>query len=63
MRPTIHLRHFLDEKARFWALSIIFFHYYKLIFFHIYQLHVLIYGSKFVWEFRKLENQKIYILN
>ncbi len=25
-------------------------------FFHVYQLHALIYGLKFIWELKKLEN-------
>jgi hypothetical protein len=38
------------------------FHNYEL-FFHVYQLHALIYGLKFILEFKKLEIAKKNMLN
>ncbi len=50
-------------KSFFGALFVKCFHYDKLLFFHVYQLHTLIYGLKFIWEFKKLKNYKNYIPN
>jgi hypothetical protein len=50
-------------KSFFWALFIEFFNNYKLLFFHVYQLHALIYGLKFIWEFLKILKLKKYIPN
>jgi hypothetical protein len=45
-------------KSFFWAFFVKYFHNYKLLLFHVYRIHALIYGLKFIWEFKKLENSK-----
>jgi hypothetical protein len=39
-----------NNQKKFWAFFVKCFHNYNF-FIHVYQLHVLIYGLKFMWEF------------
>jgi hypothetical protein len=50
-------------KLFFGVLFIKCFHNHKLLLFHVYQLHTLIYGLNFIWEFKKLEIKNMYIPN